>query len=145
MQYFILTGYWFSSHISQNHPTSNVKLVLTLFCLKYKNHGTSHVFHDSKPRIFIVLEPALALKPSGFFLSISSAITSVQLQNLSISSVITSVHDRFSIHQLARPSVQPKKIINQFCGYISSGRKYINQFIIYDTLTTLSLKIELII
>ena len=56
----------------------------------------------------------LALKLAGFSLSISSVITSVQPQNLSISSVITSVHYRFSIHQLACPSIQSKIFINQF-------------------------------
>ena len=58
-------------------------------------------------------------KPSGVSLSISLATTSVQPQNVSMHSVIESVHAMLLIHQLVRTSVQPKKLINYFCGYIT--------------------------
>ena len=60
----------------------------------------------------------IALKPSGFIISISSWITSVQAQNVSISSVIRSVHARLLINQLVSTSVRPKIFIIQLCDVL---------------------------
>ena len=73
------------------------------FILLLKNilNKTSFMRSQTSPVCWQVHPLARAMQLSSFFLSISSAITSVEPQNLRFISVITAVRARLSIHQFA--------------------------------------------